>query len=215
MRVVLGPRIESEGSGALGDVVQALCGAEGEKVSLSRAGVADLSRPLTRAEVALLRQALVGGGRMPSAASPAGTDSLVGYICQGAGLSSGLSSCGTCVVAVTDHANLTWQSPLTGPNDDEAGPRFPSMTDIYEPGVVQERLGTLGGIIVKPGVVAGVGDDGRLNAYETETSQACGHLAVSSELVPVVIVAAHMGLRVAAAVVITGTQDEETGSGRS
>ncbi len=205
MKIVLGPRIEPEGGDILGDIVQSLCGVEGEKVSLRKAGVADLSRPLTRAEVALLRQALAGGG--------AGT--LVGYVCGGVGLDSGLSGRGVYVVAVTDHANLTWRSPLAGPNDDEVGPRFPGMTGIYEPGVVQERLGTLGGIIVTPGVVAGVGDDARLDAYEAETSQVCGHLAVSSELVPVAIVAAHMGLRVAAAVVIMGTRDEETGSGRS
>ena len=215
MRVIFGPRIEPDGSGILGDIIRSLCGPEGEKVSLRRAGVADLSRPLTRAEVALLRQALVGGGRASDADPTVGTDRLVGYVCGGVGLDSGPSGCGACVVAVTDHANLPWRSPLTGPNDDEVGPRFPSMTGIYEPGVVQERLGTLGGIIVTPGVVAGVGDDGRLDAYEAETSQACGHLAVSSELVPVAIVAAHMGLRVAAAMVLMGTRDEETGSGRS
>jgi purine nucleoside phosphorylase len=103
-------------------------------------------------------------------------------------------------MAVTDHANLTWRSPLTGPNDDAVGPRFPSMTGVYAVEPIQERLRAVGGIIVIPGVVAGVGDDGRLNAYEAEIARGCGHQVASSELVQVVIVAAHMGMRVAAAV---------------
>lgn len=61
----------------------------------------------------------------------------------------------------------------------------------------------MGGIIVTPGAVAGVHEDGRLDVYEAETALACGFVAASSEVVPTVIVAAHMGLRVAAALVTT------------
>jgi hypothetical protein len=180
--------------------------------------LADLSRPLTGAEVALLRRALAG--------DEARTDhpTTVGYVCRGSVFSSAAFAGGpkgggrgqTRVVAVTDHANLTWRSPLTGPNEDALGPRFPSMTGIYETKPVQERLEAAGGIIVWPGVVAGVGDDWSLNAYEAQIVRKCGHQAASSELVPVAIIAAHMGLRVAAAVVIAeGSREEETGSGRS
>jgi purine-nucleoside phosphorylase len=34
---------------------------------------------------------------------------------------------------VRDHVNLTGQSPLTGPNDDRLGPRFPDLTEAYSP----------------------------------------------------------------------------------
>jgi hypothetical protein len=44
-----------------------------------------------------------------------------------------------------------------------------------------------------------------LTSYEAEVAGARDYLAVSEELVPVVIVAAHMGLRVAAAVVVEGS----------
>ena len=103
------------------------------------------------------------------------------------------------VVAVSDHVNLTWRSPLTGPNDDSAGPRFPSMTGIYLPELMAGRLSQhpSKGMIVRSGVVAGVFDPARLNAFETETVETHAYAAVSSELVPVVIVAAHLGLRVA------------------
>ena len=37
------------------------------------------------------------------------------------------------LVAVSDHLNLQGTSPLVGPNDDALGPRFPDLTDAYDP----------------------------------------------------------------------------------
>jgi inosine/guanosine/xanthosine phosphorylase family protein len=34
---------------------------------------------------------------------------------------------------VTDHVNLTGMNPLTGPNADSIGPRFPDLTDAWSP----------------------------------------------------------------------------------
>src|SRR5215510_7557854 len=34
---------------------------------------------------------------------------------------------------VADHLNLQGRSPLVGPNDDDLGPRFPDLTDAYDP----------------------------------------------------------------------------------
>lgn len=192
MKVVVSPRV-SEGRGGVASVALALAGAGGAVVSLAQAGVRTLKRPLSAAEVALLREAL------------AGEEPVVGYVCQGARLPEYEASGPLRVVAVSDHVNLTWRSPLTGPNDATVGPRFPSMTGIYRPEVVLDRVGAAGGIIVETGVVAGVRDDGRLTAYEAKVARAPDYLAVSEELVPVVIVAAHMGLRVAAAVVMEGS----------
>jgi purine nucleoside phosphorylase len=117
------------------------------------------------------------------------------------------------VVAVADHANLTWRSPLTGPNDDSAGPRFPSMAGIYRPDIVASRLSAAEGMIVTTGVVAGVLAGEGLTAFEAEMVATQGYHAVSSELVPVSIVAAHMGLHIAAAVLV-GVQTKEWDSGR-
>jgi hypothetical protein len=209
VRVLVGPRADLSRDGVAA-AASRLAGPEGAVVSLREAGVRNLSRRLSAAEVSLLREALLGG------------DATVGYICLGAGTgiaaAAGDAAAGTAdreagLVAVTDHANLTWRSPLTGPNDDRIGPRFPTMAGVYAPEAVLDRLGAGEGMIVTPGVVAGVLDDGRLSGYEIEVARAQGYAVASSELVPVVIVAAHLGLRVAAVVVIAGSQEKETRGG--
>ncbi len=201
MKVLVGPRVDLSEDALASSVARALAAPNGELVPLAEVGVKNLSRQITQAEVALLRKALRG------------EDLVVGYVCLG---TSAMRPQGAgAVVAVTDHVNLSWRSPLTGRNDDEVGPRFPSMTGIYAAPTVVERLGAGGAIIVEQGVVAGVGDDQTLDAYETEIARKFHYPAVSSELVPVAIVAAHMGLRLAAAVITTvGRITEETGSGR-
>ena len=37
------------------------------------------------------------------------------------------------LVALTDHINLQGFNPLVGPNDEDAGPRFPTLLDAYDP----------------------------------------------------------------------------------
>ena len=210
MRVLVGPRADLGRDRVAAGVAGRLAGPAGAVVSLREAGVRNLSRNLSAAEVSLLREALLGG------------DATVGYICRGAGTgiaaAAGDAAAGTAdpeagLVAVTDHANLTWRSPLTGPNDDRIGPRFPTMARVYAPEAVLDRLGAGEGMMVMLGMVAGVLDDGRLSGYEMEVARAQGFAVASSELVPVVIVAAHLGLRVAAVVVIAGSQEKETRGG--
>jgi hypothetical protein len=227
MRVFVGPRAEQARDAVAAAVALALAGPDDAVVHLRQIGVSNLARPLTAAEVALLRAALLGRAlsrghdeaeRRAAAdgGGPGRGAAVVGYVCRGVGATGPPAR----LVAVTDHVNLTWRSPLTGPNDDEVGPRFPSMTGIYAPEYVLDPLGAAEGMIVAPGIVAGVRDDARLTASEAETVAAQGYFAVSSELVPVIIVAAHLGLRVAAVVIAegtvveAGTEQKETGSGR-
>ena len=217
MRVLVGPRADVEGETSVVRVAGALAGPEGAIVSLRSAGVNTLSRPLSGAEVALVRQALTGGA--PTVAGEQITGSLVGYVCRGIGVGpvgawhgdretggapAAEAQAGSLLrlAAVTDHVNLTWLSPLTGPNDDSAGPRFPSMNGIYSPETVVDRLESAEGMIVVPTVVAGVGQETDLNAFEREVLAAGPYLVASSELVPVAIIAGHMGLRMAAVVVL-------------
>jgi hypothetical protein len=180
-------------------------GEGGLVVPLREVGVTNLSRRLSAAEVALLRRAM-RDARDGSEGGPEAADRVIGYVCGGrpaapAGCEGGATGEGAHVVVVEDHVNLTWRSPLLGPNDDSAGPRFPSMTGIYVPELAAGRLSAGEGMIVRTGVVAGVLDSERLNGFESDAVARHAYAAVSSELVPVVIVAAHLGLQVAAAIV--------------
>ncbi len=40
------------------------------------------------------------------------------------------------LMLVTDHLNLTGQSPLLGKNDERLGPRFPDLSSVYDPALV-------------------------------------------------------------------------------
>jgi purine-nucleoside phosphorylase len=98
--------------------------------------------------------------------------------------------------------NLTWRSPLTGRNNDRLGPRFPVIAGMYEPGLVLSRVGPEVGLPVELGVVAGVRDHRCLLEFESRMVREQDLAAFSSELVPVALVAAHLGIRLAAAVVV-------------
>jgi hypothetical protein len=194
VKVLAGPRVDLDPAGAAARLCRRLAGDGGELVSLASLGLRNPYRCFSAAEVAALRGALRD------------ETGLVGYVCRGVvpvANSLELAAEGSIrVVVVSDHVNLPWWSPLTGPNDDRAGPRFPSMDGAYAPLPVLTPGGEEDGMIVVRGVVAGVPDDRAMSEYETEMAARFGWVAASSELVAPVIVAAHMGLRVAAVVMV-------------
>lgn len=191
MRVLLSPGAEVSALGLA--VAEALAGTKGGVAVLSQLGVRNLRRPLSRAEVQIVRAAVVGD------------ELLVGYVCAGKAVSAG---CAVGMAVVADHVDLTWRSPLTGPNDERFGPRFPVVAGVYRPEAVGVALES-GAFL---GVVAGVRDDRRLTAFEAGVVARHGMQAVSSELVAVSILAAHMGFKVAAIVVVDGMCEMPAGA---
>lgn len=194
-------------------------------------GVKNLRRRLSAAEVHSLRKALLGLGPGQDLAPRDPEDTVVGYVCVGrvasgrapraeasgrggGGLDETGSAPGIAVIAVADHVNLTWESPLTGPNDDRLGPRFPVAAGLYVPEVVTEAAAATGAGVattpaaaatppaVKTGIVAGVWDERGLSPFEAGVVADGGFSAVSGELASVAVVAAHLGYRVAAAVLV-------------
>ena len=118
------------------------------------------------------------------------------------------------LMAITDHINLTGFNLLMGPNDDAIGPRFPSLRDAYDPGLLnalresaEER-----GIALAEGVYLAVTGPSFETPAEIRAYRTMGADAVGMSTVQETILARHCGLRVAAVSVITnlaeGMSDE-------
>ncbi|WP_243367557.1 purine-nucleoside phosphorylase [Fundidesulfovibrio soli] len=102
------------------------------------------------------------------------------------------------LLAIVDHVNLTGRSPLTGPNEDSWGPRFPDMSRVYSPRllrIAQDRAMNLG-LRLELGVYAGVAGPQLETPAETRFLRAIGADAVGMSTVMEAIAARHMGLEV-------------------
>jgi xanthosine phosphorylase len=109
------------------------------------------------------------------------------------------------LMAITDHINMLGVNPLTGPNDDTVGPRFPSLRDAYDPelrAVLHEVAAELG-IPLADGVYLATAGPSFETPAEIRAFRTLGADAVGMSTVPEVILARHAGLRVAAVSAIT------------
>lgn len=114
---------------------------------------------------------------------------------------------GALLALVADHINLTGDNPLVGANADEWGPRFPDLTDAWDPAlrrVLRDRA-IRSGVVVQEGVLAGVTGSAR-TAAELAMLRMIGADMVSQGFVHEAIVARHAGRRVVGiAVLASGT----------
>jgi purine-nucleoside phosphorylase len=98
---------------------------------------------------------------------------------------------------VSDHINLQGQSPLVGPNDDGLGPRFPEMTDAYDPelrAAAREAANRLG-LDLGEGVYAAWLGPAFETPAEIRMLRTLGADLVGMSVVPEVLAARHMGIR--------------------
>jgi purine-nucleoside phosphorylase len=109
------------------------------------------------------------------------------------------------LVLIKDHINLQGQNPLTGPNDDRFGVRFPDMTQAYwKPFLkhAQEEAQKLG-FTLEEGVYAALAGP----SYETPAEIRClrtiGADLVGMSTVAEVTTARHMGIKVLAISCVT------------
>ena len=109
------------------------------------------------------------------------------------------------LMAISDHINMLGVNPLTGPNDDDVGPRFPSMRDAYDPQLrrLLHAAAEALGIELAEGVYLATAGPSFETPAEIRAFRTLGADAVGMSTVPEVILARHAGLRVAAVSAIT------------
>lgn len=109
------------------------------------------------------------------------------------------------LVLIEDHINLMGMNPLIGPNPDELGPRFPDMSQPYDPALRRLALQAAAeqGIAMNEGVYVGVAGPNLETRAEYRFLRQIGSDIIGMSLVPEVIVARHAGLRVLAIAVVS------------
>lgn len=104
------------------------------------------------------------------------------------------------LMVLNDYINFSGKNPLTGPNLDEFGPRFPDMTYAYDPELVKlclqqaEKMGMSD--CVRQGVYMWFNGPCYETPAEVRFARTCGADAVGMSTVPETIVANHCGMKV-------------------
>ncbi|HMS18339.1 MAG TPA: purine-nucleoside phosphorylase, partial [Planctomycetota bacterium] len=108
------------------------------------------------------------------------------------------------LMVITDHLNMTGRSPLTGPNVDSWGPRFPDISRVYDHRLREHFLSTAErlGQKLRTGVYACMPGPQYETPAEVRMLGILGADAVGMSTVPEAIIAAHAGATVLAISVI-------------
>jgi purine-nucleoside phosphorylase len=109
------------------------------------------------------------------------------------------------LVLLADHINLLADNPLIGLNDDRDGPRFPDLTDAYDPALraLARAVALEQQITLREGVYVAVPGPNLETRAEYRMLRAFGADVVGMSTVPEVIVARHQAMRVLGLSIIT------------
>ena len=100
------------------------------------------------------------------------------------------------LMRITDHINLTGKNPLTGPNEDLLGPRFPDLSHAWDArlGEALEAAARATSQTLRNGIYLQMNGPSYESPAEVRMARAMGADAVGMSTVPEAIAAAHMGL---------------------
>ena len=102
------------------------------------------------------------------------------------------------LMIINDHINIMGKNPLIGLNDEDLGPRFPDMTDLYNKDLIEvaEKSAKKLGIDIKEGVYMYFTGPSYETAAEVRMARILGADAVGMSTVPKAIIARHRGLKI-------------------
>lgn len=109
------------------------------------------------------------------------------------------------IMVIDDHINMMGGNPLTGINDDRLGPRFPDMSQPYDPELIDVALEVARreNFVAHRGVFVAVLGPNLETRAELRFLRLIGADVVGMSTVPEALVAAHAGLRVVGLSVVT------------
>ena len=115
------------------------------------------------------------------------------------------------LMMIDDHINMIPDNPLRGQNDDRFGPRFPDMSQPYDPQLnnLIKTIASEKGITLHEGVYTPVAGPNLETRAEYRYLRGIGTDAVGMSTAPEVIVANHMGVRCCAISVLTDECDPD------
>jgi purine-nucleoside phosphorylase len=104
------------------------------------------------------------------------------------------------LMVITDQINLLGENPLSGPNQDSWGKRFPDMSHAYNPALVEaiQDVAASIGIDLKAGIYTAVKGPSFETPAEVKMLAKLGTDVVGMSTVPETIALRHLGVRVGA-----------------
>ena len=101
------------------------------------------------------------------------------------------------LMRLTDQINMTGSNPLTGPNLETFGPRFPDMSEVFDPelGRLADTVALEQGLRLERGVYVGIQGPSLETPAETRMYRCLGGDAIGMSTVMETIAAAHMSMR--------------------